>query len=261
MKAAKAKLNMVVVANPYRLAVRTFELFVGDAKKAIKSRQYFCVALSTDLPTEFFKLLACRLKPHAVFWDRIHFFLVDQCCGAADLSQNRCRAPAYMPIHQIGVPAENAHIICSVNDNCARAAWIYEQTIYDVVKPRKNGIPRFDLIVLKMYEDGHIASLFSDTYAFFDTKDLVRVVYFMDKRHTRITMTNPVLRAAFHVIITVCGKQNKAVLNHILAGSPDRLRYGIDAIEPIRSRVTWLIDINAADFVLSPQLPKRQSGV
>jgi len=261
MKTANGKLNMVVVADCRRLAVRTFELFVRDAKRAIKSRQCFCVALSRDLPADFFKLLAAELKPHAVLWDRIHFFLVDQCCGPADLSQNRYCEPGYMFTGKIGIPAGNEHVIGSVNNNCALAASIYEQTIYDVVKPRKNGIPRFDLIVLKMYEDGHIASLFSDTYAFFDTKGLVQVLYFMDKRHTRITMTNPVFRAAFHVIVTAWGRQNKSVLKHILADKGDQIRYGIDAIRPICNRVTWLIDISAADFVLSAQLPKRQSGV
>ena len=126
----------------------------------------------------------------------------------------------------------------------------YEQTIYKIVGHNKNNVPRFDLIMLVMGADGHVASLFPDTYTFFDTKDLVRVSYFMDGRQTRITLTNAVLRAATHLAVLVSGKKTAIILRKVLTGDTDRVQYPIYAIRPIFSRVTWLIDQTAAKTLL-----------
>ena len=92
-----------------------------------------------------------------------------------------------------------------------------------------------------MGADAHIASLFPDTYAFFDTKDLVRVIYFMDSRRTRITVSNRVLRAAFHTVVLVTGEEKATILREVLTSEPDEVRYPIHAIWPILEKVTWLV--------------------
>jgi len=244
MRAASVKMNVVVAADSVKLAQEALKLFAKDARKAIETRQRFCAAISRDAPSAFFKMLGNEPQSRALPWDKIHLFRVDQCCRSHGLKSKNCDAASSVLSRKVGIPAENVHTICSENRNCGFVASIYEQTIYNVVRPRKNGIPRFDLIVLRMYEDGHIASLFPDTYAFFDTKDLVRVIYFMDSRHTRITLTNPVLCAAFHIVVLVCGEVKSAILRQVMTGKPDRVRYPIHAVWPVLDRITWLVELN-----------------
>jgi len=177
-------------------------------------------------------------------------FWVDECCGSPDLASNNYNLEAHSFIAKVGIPVENVHRIYSENPSCRCVASIYEQTIYNVVGFRKNGIPRFDLIMLRMGADGHVASLFPDTYAFFDTNDLVCVIYSMDSRYTRITLTNPVLCAASHIAVLVHGEKKAATLREVLTSEPDEVRYPIHAIWPILDRVTWLVDRNAAKFLL-----------
>lgn len=251
MRATSVKMNVVVAADPQKLAQEALKLFVRDARKAIETRHRFCAAISRHTPTTFFELLGNPRQRMALPWDKTHLFWVDQCCGqpcgSPDMGGNNYNLAASAFVPKVSIPAENVHTICSENCNCGFVASIYEQTIYNVVRPRKNGIPQFDLIVLRMYEDGHIASLFPDTYTFFDTKDLVRVIYFMDGRHTRITLTNPVLCAAFHIVVLVCGEVKSAILRQVMTGKPDEVRYPIHAVWPVLDRITWLVELNGKD--------------
>jgi len=258
VKATNAKPNVTIAASFQKLAQEALELFVSDARKAIKARERFCVAVSRRTPMRFFELLGERSRSRGLLWDKIHLFWVDECCGPPDFRGNNCSLAARRLIFKVGIPAKNVHRICSENSNCRYAALIYERTIHNVVGLMGNRMPRFDLIILGMSADGHVASLFPDTYAFFDgTKDLVRVIYFMDKRYTRITLTNPVLRAASHIAVLVYGEKKAGILREVLTSKPDEVQYPVHAIWPILDRVTWLVDRNAAKFLLPRYQPNR----
>ena len=244
-------MNVVIANNYQQLAQKMLELFIDNAQKAVEIRKCFCAAISRHTPRHFFELLGQEPQSKILPWDKIHLFWVDECCGSRYFRNNSCdNLTALTFIQKVGIPAKNVHGICSEHHNCEHVASVYEQTICHVVKLKKNGVPQFDLIMLRMYADAHIASLFPDTYAFFDTEDLVRVIYFMDGRHTRITVTNRVLRAAFHTAVLVTGEEKAAILREVLTNEPDEVRYPIHAIWPIFDKVTWLVDRNAAKLLL-----------
>lgn len=257
MKAANLELDVVIVNNFQELAQETLEIFTSDARKAIQTRGRFCIALSRHTPRPFFELLAAEPRSKALPWDKIHLFGVDQYCGSPDFTNNSYNSTVRSFIPNVHIPAENVHRICSACRNCRYVASTYEQTIYDVVHSKKNGIPRFDLIILAMSADGHIASLFPDTYAFFELENLVCVIYFMDSRQTRITLTHPILCAASHIAVLVSGERKAATLREVLTAEPDEVQYPIHAIWPILDKVTWVVDRSAAKFLLPRHLPNK----
>lgn len=256
MKGTNLELDVVIADSSQKLAQEALELFVGNARKAIETTHRFCVALSRYTPETFFELLGAKPSSKTLPWDKIHLFWVDECCGSSDLENNNCRQAIYNLIPKVGIPVRNVHRICSACRSCEFVASIYEQTIYNVVRLRENGVPKFDLIMLQMGSDAHIASLFPDTYTFFDTRDLVRVIYFMDSRRTRITLTHRVLYAASHLAVLVCGEQRAEILREVFTSEPNLVRYPVHTIWPILDRVTWLIDRNAAKFLLPPYRTK-----
>jgi len=249
MKTAKTTLDLRIVADCDALARRALALFINTGRQAVEKRGRFCVAISRYTPAFFFKHLESVTLSKSLPADKIHLFWVDECCGCRHLESNNYKTSEHIIFRQAGIPAENIHRICSGNCNCSFAASIYEQTIYQVVGGGKNGVPQFDLIMLAMDADAHIASLFPDTYAFFDTRDIVRVIYFMDNRHTRITLTNTVLRSALKIAVLVSGAEKAGILQEVLRSEPDEVKYPIHIIWPILDRVTWLINRNAAGFV------------
>ncbi len=253
MKATHTKMNVIIVGGSGELGHQMLELFVADAQKRIDGNHQFCVAVSRQTPLAFFELLGTEPQSTALAWDKIHFFWVDQCCDSHDSVNSSYNIAARVFAPKVGIPAENIHPICSRCRSCEYAASLYEQTLYSVFGTEKNKVPRFDLIMLGMGADGHIGSLFPDTYTFFEPKDLVRATYFMDGRGSRITLTRPVIQRARHIAVQVCGSEKAQVLGKVFTARPDELRYPIHTIWPILDKVTWLIDRAAAGSLPSGQ--------
>ncbi|MCP4256359.1 MAG: hypothetical protein GY774_02400, partial [Planctomycetes bacterium] len=70
-------------------------------------------------------------------------------------------------------------------------------------------------------------------------------------RHTRITMTHPVLYAASQIAVLVSGQEKAEILREILTHEPNITRYPVHALWPVLDKVTWIIERDAAKF-LSP---------
>jgi 6-phosphogluconolactonase len=249
MKTTDKKLNMTIAVDSQELAHRTLELFISDVRKAIETRGRFCSAISRQTPGSFFELLGSDSGSKSLPWNKIHLFSVDKCCGSNDVHNDGYNLATRTLLSRVAMPPENVHRICSNCRHCEYSASIYEQAIYDVLGNNNNEVPHFDLIMLQMEADGHIASLFPDTYAFFEPKKLVWVTHFMDKRHTRITMTHPLLCAASHVVVLVSGREKAVLLRELFTSELNIVRYPIHALWPVLDRVTWLVDRDAAGLL------------
>jgi len=114
---------------------------------------------------------------------------------------------------------------------------------------KENQIPEFDLIVLGMGAEGHTGSLFPDSYAPFNKDDLACVVYVLDEKLNRITLTHPVLHAARQLVVLVSGEEKADMFRQVLTSEPDEVRYPIHVLWPVLDRVTWLVDKEAAKFL------------
>ena len=97
-----------------------------------------------------------------------------------------------------------------------------------------------------MGADGHTASLLPNSFATFDTDDLACVVYVMDDRFNRITLTHPVLHAARRLVVLVSGAEKADTLRDVLASEPDEVRYPIHVLWPVLHKVLWYVDRDAA---------------
>jgi 6-phosphogluconolactonase/glucosamine-6-phosphate isomerase/deaminase len=84
MKTTDKKLNMTIAVDSQQLARKALELFVSDARKAIKARGRFCSAISRQTPRSFFELLGSDSGSKSLPWNKIHLFSVDKCCGSND---------------------------------------------------------------------------------------------------------------------------------------------------------------------------------
>jgi 6-phosphogluconolactonase len=241
------KPNVEVVSDPEGLAHRSTALFVDDAEKAIKAKGIFYVAISGgNTPRRFFELLSEVPKAKALPWDRIQLFWVDERYVPPDSQWSNYKLAADTFLAKVAIPKENVHRIPTEYSDFKVAAQCYEETIRKVFGLRENQFPQFDLIMLGMGAEGHTGSLFPNSYALLDTDDLACVVYVLDEKLNRITLTHPVLRAACHLVVLVCGHEKSDILKMVLTSEPDEVRYPIHALWPVLDRVTWLIDSAAA---------------
>ena len=248
--AANYKPKVEVVSSPEGLAQRGLELFVTDAQKAIKAKDTFHVAISGGhTPMRFFELLGESPGAQALPWDKIHLFWVDERCVPADSQWSNYKLAADTFLTKVALPKENIHRIPTEYSDFKIAACCYEQAIREVFGLKEKQIPQFDLIVLGMGAEGHTGSLFPNSYAPFDTEDLACVVYVLDEKLNRITLTHPVLCFASHLAVLVSGAEKANILKEVLTSEPDEVRYPIHVLWPILNKVTWLVDSDAAKFL------------
>jgi len=247
---AKYKPNVEVASDPESLALRGLELFIANAEKAIKAKNTFYVAISGGhTPKRFFELLGEVPKAKALPWDKIHLFWVDERYVPLDSQWSNYKLAADTFLAKVTIPKENVHRIPTEHSDFKIAAQCYEEAIREVFGLEENQVPEFDLIVLGMCAEGYTGSLFPNSYAPFDMENLACVVYVLDEKLNRITLTHPVLRAASHLAVLVSGQEKAAILKEVLASEPDEVRYPIHVLWPILDKVTWLVDREAAKLL------------
>jgi len=247
---ANYKPNVEIASDPENLASRGLELFIADAQKAIKAKDNFYVAISGGhTPKRFFELLGEAPKAKALPWDKTHLFWVDERYVPPDSQWSNYKLAADTFLAKVTIPQENIHRIPTEYGDFKIAACCYEETIREVFGLEENQVPEFDLIVLGMGAEGHTGSLFSNSYAPFDRENLACVVYVLDEKLNRITLTHPVLCAASHLAVLVSGEEKAGILKEVLTSEPDEVRYPIHILWPILDKVTWLIDSEAAKLL------------
>ena len=251
MDTTKYKASIEVLSNPENLAQQCVNIFISEAQKAVSEKGVFYVAISGGhTPKHFFELLGKLVESHGresvLTWDKIQLFWVDERYVPSDSPQSNYKLAKDTFLNKVPIPEENVHRIPTEYSDFKNAAKKYEEIIKNVFKLEQGQKPVFDLIVLGMGPDGHTGSLFPNSYATFDTDDLACVVYVMDEKLNRITLTHPVLCAAQRLVVLVSGKEKAAILKEVMTSEPDEVRYPIHTIWPVLDKVTWLIDKDAA---------------
>ena len=248
--AADYKANIKVVPDSENLALRGLELFIDEAEKAIKARGIFYIAISGgNTPKRFFELIGETPRAKSLAWDKIHLFWVDERYVPPDSQWSNYKLAADTFLAKVEIPEENIHQIPTEYSDFKTAAQCYEETIRRVFGLQEKELPQFDLILLGMGAEGHTGSLFPNSYAPFDTEDLACVVYVLDEKLNRITLTHPVLCAASHLAVLVAGEEKANILKEVMTNEPDEVRYPIHALWPILDKVTWLVDSQAAKLL------------
>ncbi|MHC4148680.1 MAG: 6-phosphogluconolactonase [Planctomycetota bacterium] len=247
---ADYKANIEVVPDSENLALRGLELFVAEAEKAVKARGIFYIAISGgNTPKRFFELIGETPRAKSLAWDKVHLFWVDERYVPPDSQWSNYKLAADTFLAKVEIPEENIHRIPTEYSDFKTAAQSYEETIRRVFGLPEKELPQFDLILLGMGAEGHTGSLFPNSYAPFDTEDLACVVYVLDEKLNRITLTHPVLCAASHLAVLVAGEEKASILKEVMTNEPDEVQYPIHTLWPILDKVTWLVDSQAAKLL------------
>jgi 6-phosphogluconolactonase len=129
----------------------------------------------------------------------------------------------------------------------ADAAQAYEAIMANVFKPRAGRLPRFDLILLGIGEDGHTASLFPQHRLLNERERWVAAVFDAPKPPPeRITMTVPVINSARHVVFVASGESKALILAEAIGPEPCPPMLPARRINPTDGDVRWFLDSPAA---------------
>ena len=137
------------------------------------------------------------------------------------------------------------------------AARAYEELLLRRLRPEDHNspAPSFDIALLGVGDDGHVASVFPASPAVYETARAVVAVRGAPKPPpTRITMTLPAIRCTAEVWAVVAGSDKAAAAAMALGGAGEVQLPAAGATG--RRRTLWLLDRAAAAKLPTELLPR-----
>lgn len=238
------KMHVVRKQTTKDMAAAAVNLYAAECLRVLESGRAFSVALSGGgTPLGFFGLLAVdsRICPSA--WKKTHVFWVDErCVSTGDPASNYGNAKRVLLDH---VPIDPANIHRMPSElSPEEGAIFFQEALITFFGCERGEIPRFDLVLLGVGSDGHVASLFPGSDLQPEDGRLVTAVKGGEPDLWRLTLTMPVLNAAEHVMILASGRKKAAVVQALLGKSVWEPVARL--VRPTSGNLTLIIDEAAA---------------
>jgi 6-phosphogluconolactonase len=222
--------------------------------QSIQQRGRARIALSGgNTPRRVLELLG---DPHSEFraqipWQQLEMFFVDERAVPPDHAESNYRMVREALLYK--VPISSTQVARMPGElNPQRAAALYETEIRMRFRLEGAEVPRFELIVLGMGNDGHAGSLFPNTEAIDTLGRIVVANHVPQKNMWRITLSWPVLNQARDVFFLVQGSDKAEVLQRVLQGPFDPEMLPSQLIRPASGKLTLFLDSAAAALLPPP---------
>ena len=250
---APEKLNpeVRILADGAAIAKRAAQLLVEVATKSVSQKSSFDLVLSGgSTPKTLYSLLVNDLALHSQLpWDKMHIFFGDERHVGPDDPQSNFHMASDAMISKAPLKPEQVFRMKGEYAEAEQAAKEYEQAIRQHFKLANGQFPRFDLILLGMGSEGHVASLFPGTKALHENRRIVVHNWVGKVLMDRITLTSPAINNASNVVCMVTGAEKAqalaAVLEHVY--EPEQLPAQL--IQPANGRLLWLVDTAAGSLL------------
>lgn len=237
-----------VLSDPEVLSLKAAELFIDLSVRCIATKKKIMVAVSGgSTPKRLYALLGSDPYNAQVDWRYVHFFWVDERFVLPSHKDSNYRLLNDNLLNRISIPQKNIHPVRTDLPDPQLSARIYEEEIKSSFGLSELSLPRFDLILLGIGEDGHTASLFPDSEVLRETERLAAPVMDMKHLHCRITLTLPVINHAEKIIFLVSGKHKAAVVEKVLIERDRSLPASL--VNPEKGGLIFLIDKEAGLYL------------
>jgi 6-phosphogluconolactonase len=222
------------------------QFVVTLGRRAVQERGRFLLVLSGgNTPLPLYRRLAGAPFRGEAFWRHTHVFWGDERLAPPDdPGSNYLHAHREM-LTYLPIPAK--HIRRARGElTVSEAAADYSAQLAAYAEPGRLW-PRFDLVLLGMGSDGHIASLFPATTESDYAEAVIGVtVSYEDRPAVRITMTPPVFNSARQILLLALGAGKAEAVAGTLdcapLGAPDPARWPAQRLRPAEGQVSWYLD-------------------
>ncbi|MBI3773260.1 MAG: 6-phosphogluconolactonase [Gammaproteobacteria bacterium] len=229
----------------------TAQAIVSLAQHTVDSGRDFYIALTGgNTPRRLYQLLAKAPLAQQMPWEHTHIFFSDERAVSADHADSNYRMAKEALLVHVPLPKAHIHRIVGEHPIPKIAAAEYDQTIFRFVPRDASGQTQFDLILLGLGPDGHIASLFPDTDALQVTDKRVTAVWVQKLDCWRISVTFPVINHARQIWMFVSGEPKADIIAEVLNRAPSVPGYPVEMIQP-EGELIWCLDQAAASKLKS----------
>lgn len=241
MKAIDPRRTLIIPGDAATTQAWALDHFISCAQEAIAKRGTFAAALSGgSTPKGIYEQLSLPENRGRVDWNRVFLFWSDERAVSPNDPESNYFMAMEAGLGKLSIPA--THIFrMAAEKNLEENALHYENLIATHVE---NSL--FDLIMLGMGDDGHIASLFPYTKGLEVSDRHVIANYVPQKECWRMTFTYPLINQAKTTALYVLGSGKSATLKEVLAGAADPMRLPAQRIGTPNHPSLWIADQQAA---------------
>ncbi|KVI04640.1 probable 6-phosphogluconolactonase 4, chloroplastic isoform X1 [Cynara cardunculus var. scolymus] len=226
--------------------------YIADlSEKFIKQKGSFTVVVSGGSLIKSLRKLVEAPYVDSIDWSKWHMFWVDERVVPKDHPDSNYLLAFDSFLSKVPIPPGN---IYAINDalSAEGAADDYETCIKHMVHngvistSEASGIPKFDLMLLGMGPDGHVASLFPGHPLLQEKSKWVAFIKESPKPPPeRITFTFPVINSSANVVLVVAGAGKAHPVHVALGDGQDPELLPVQMVSP-EGELTWFLDKDAA---------------
>ena len=238
-----AEPEIVLCRDVAELSRQSNEGFTQLAHESLEAAGRVTVALcGGSTPKHLYSLLASPDYSDQIPWNNVQLFWGDERCVPPDHPDSNFRMVQEALLSKIRIPAENIHRMPGEREPRAAAAE-YEKELQKFFGLNSGALPRFDLILLGIGEDGHTASLFPGSDALNETKHSVVAPFVAKLNSYRLSLSLPVLNNAANVWFLVTGASKADTVKQIFSGTSD---LPAARVQPVDGKLTWWVTRDTA---------------
>ena len=219
--------------------------FVSASQNARSEHGRFLVSFSGGAtPGRLYDLSSLAPYGDQIDWAAVQAFWGDERCVPPNDAQSNYRQVFDLLLSKVPVRPENIHRI-RAELGPEEAADDYGRVLKTYSVPPLDW-PRFDLALLGLGADGHIASLFPGSDVDASRPVMPASRHYGDRPAARVTLTPRVFNSARKVMFLVSGSEKAGILADVLYGEYRPAALPAQRIRPTEGQSTWLVDRAAA---------------
>ncbi len=236
-----------IFPTPEELALGAAEELASEIRKKSGRKSGIALAISGgNTPRLLFSVLADKFRD-MINWKKVILFWVDERCVSPDDPESNFGMTEKTLLRKIEIPSTNVFRMRG-EDDPQHEAERYSGVISSNVQ-RSKGLPRFDIVLLGMGEDGHTASIFPGNEKLMSSDRICETAVHPVTKQKRITLTGKVINNAKSVYFLVAGKNKSGIVEEIYRNNAGVKKYPAARIKPVSGKTTWLLDNEAGMFV------------
>ncbi|XP_062000539.1 probable 6-phosphogluconolactonase 4, chloroplastic [Rosa rugosa] len=249
--AGQNKKKVEVFDSEEQLAVQLAKYTADLSDKFSKERGAFTVVLSGGSLIKALRKLCEAPYLDSVEWGKWHVLWVDERVVPKDHEDSNYKLALDGFLSKVPIPAGNVY---AINDalSAEGAADDYETCLKHLVTngvlatSKATGFPKFDLMLLGMGPDGHVASLFPGHPLVNEKEKWVTFIKDSPKPPPeRITFTFPVINSSAYIAMVVNGAGKSGAVQTALGNSENSATLPVQLVAP-EDELTWFLDKEAA---------------
>lgn len=237
--------EIIVLDTADALYTRAAEEIAHIAGEAICTHGEFLLCLTGGrTPESTYQLLASRFQL-SVDWKEVQFFWGDERCVPPDDPGSNFGMANRALLSHLNLKPGQIHRMRG-EDEPGRAAQEYEEGLRRALRLSRDEFPRFDLTLLGLGANCHIASMFPGSPALHEQHRIAATVEVDDKYRNRITLTPPAINNSARVMFLVSGEEKAHAVKTVLEGEDNPEMVPAHIVKPDDGSVIWLLDRAAA---------------